>query len=151
MPHFCHLMCSKNKKSDKCLLHKHLSLPNCGRWDLNPHDHTTTRSLVLPVCQFQHSRSFFVSLKDKIHYSTFFHFVNSFFQIFLNFSNYFYDSEISYFYGNFAYFRVVISHYNLSHHYFMFIACFIRSSKIYSPFLKGCSSLCLSLAALGSK
>ena len=29
----------------------------CGRWDLNPHDHATTRSLVLPVCQFQHSRS----------------------------------------------------------------------------------------------
>ena len=28
----------------------------CGRWDLNPHDHATTRSLVLPVCQFQHSR-----------------------------------------------------------------------------------------------
>ena len=28
----------------------------CGRWDLNPHEHTPTRSLVLPVCQFQHSR-----------------------------------------------------------------------------------------------
>ena len=29
----------------------------CGRWDLNPHEHTPTRSLVLPVCQFQHSRT----------------------------------------------------------------------------------------------
>ncbi len=29
----------------------------CGRWDLNPHEHTPTRSLVLPVCQFQHSRN----------------------------------------------------------------------------------------------
>ncbi len=29
---------------------------HCGRWDLNPHEHTPTRSLVLPVCQFQHSR-----------------------------------------------------------------------------------------------
>ena len=28
----------------------------CGRWDLNPHVYTDTRSLVLPVCQFQHSR-----------------------------------------------------------------------------------------------
>ena len=29
---------------------------SCGRWDLNPHEHTPTRSLVLPVCQFQHFR-----------------------------------------------------------------------------------------------
>ena len=28
----------------------------CGRWDLNPHVVTDTRSLVLPVCQFQHFR-----------------------------------------------------------------------------------------------
>ena len=28
----------------------------CGRWDLNPHDVTTTRSLVLLVCQFRHFR-----------------------------------------------------------------------------------------------
>ena len=32
---------------------------HCGRWDLNPHEHTPTRSLVLPVCQFQHSRLLF--------------------------------------------------------------------------------------------
>ena len=31
-------------------------LTQCGRWDLNPHVYTDTRSLVLPVCQFQHSR-----------------------------------------------------------------------------------------------
>ena len=29
---------------------------SCGRWDLNPHDVTTTRSLVLLVCQFRHFR-----------------------------------------------------------------------------------------------
>ncbi len=29
---------------------------DCGRWDLNPHVYTDTRSLVLPVCQFQHFR-----------------------------------------------------------------------------------------------
>ena len=28
----------------------------CGKRDLNPHVYTDTRSLVLPVCQFQHSR-----------------------------------------------------------------------------------------------
>ena len=27
----------------------------CKRWDLNPHDIAATRSLVWPVCQFQHS------------------------------------------------------------------------------------------------
>lgn len=36
-----------------------LQLPvhSCGRWDLNPHVLSDTRSLVLPVCQFQHSRA----------------------------------------------------------------------------------------------
>ena len=29
---------------------------SCGRWDLNPHGVTTTRSLVLLVCQFRHFR-----------------------------------------------------------------------------------------------
>ena len=28
----------------------------CGRWDLNPHDVSITRSLVLLVCQFRHFR-----------------------------------------------------------------------------------------------
>ena len=32
---------------------------SCGRWDLNPHDANITRSLVLPVCQFQHFRKQF--------------------------------------------------------------------------------------------
>ncbi len=31
-------------------------LLTCGRWDLNPHVVSDTRSLVLPVCQFQHFR-----------------------------------------------------------------------------------------------
>lgn len=35
---------------------KRYSFQLCGRWDLNPHVHAYTRSLVLPVCQFQHSR-----------------------------------------------------------------------------------------------
>ena len=34
----------------------------CGRWDLNPHVYTNTRSLVLPVCQFQHFRMFVTSI-----------------------------------------------------------------------------------------
>ena len=29
---------------------------HCGRWDLNPHENTPTRSLVLLVCQFRHFR-----------------------------------------------------------------------------------------------
>ena len=51
----------------------------CGRWDLNPHDHTTTRSLVLPVCQFQHSRSTCYNIAQ------FFQFCNTFFEFFLFF------------------------------------------------------------------
>ncbi len=37
----------------------------CGRWDLNPHVYTDTRSLVLPVCQFQHSRFYKALIKYK--------------------------------------------------------------------------------------
>ena len=33
-----------------------VALSKCGKRDLNPHVYTDTRSLVLPVCQFQHSR-----------------------------------------------------------------------------------------------
>ena len=60
----------------------------CGRWDLNPHDHTTTRSLVLPVCQFQHSRSTCYNIAQT------FRFGNTFFSIFSiffknNFKGYF--------------------------------------------------------------
>ena len=51
----------------------------CGRWDLNPHDHATTRSLVLPVCQFQHSRSTCYNIAQ------FFQFCNTFFEFFLFF------------------------------------------------------------------
>ena len=39
---------------------------SCGRWDLNPHDVTTTRSLVLLVCQFRHFR---VSGVSRFHIS----------------------------------------------------------------------------------
>ena len=53
---------------------------DCGRWDLNPHEHTPTRSLVLPVCQFQHSRlpverSFQTTSKSI---ANIFHIVNTF-------------------------------------------------------------------------
>ena len=40
-------------------------LHTCGRWDLNPHVYTDTRSLVLPVCQFQHSRFYKALIKYK--------------------------------------------------------------------------------------
>ena len=46
---------------------------------MNPHDHATTRSLVLPVCQFQHSRSTCYNIAQV------FQFGNSFFEIFLIF------------------------------------------------------------------
>ena len=39
---------------------------HCGRWDLNPHDHTTTRSLVLPVCQFQHFRIYYLYCMNTV-------------------------------------------------------------------------------------
>ena len=50
-----------NKKiklaKEKSLENSRLFLNNyCGRWDLNPHAIAGTRSLVLPVCQFQHFR-----------------------------------------------------------------------------------------------
>ena len=35
----------------------HPLLTSCGRWDLNPHDVTITRSLVLLVYQFRHFRA----------------------------------------------------------------------------------------------
>ena len=62
---------------------------SCGRWDLNPHEHTPTRSLVLPVCQFQHSRlavvfSYLSTTSESI--AKIFQFVNTFFKkIFLIF------------------------------------------------------------------
>ena len=54
------LLKTKNMK----IINKKGMIPNmesylfiiCGRWDLNPHDVTTTRSLVLLVCQFRHFR-----------------------------------------------------------------------------------------------
>ena len=51
----------------------------CGRWDLNPHVYTDTRSLVLPVCQFQHSRSTCYNISHCFHFgNTFFYFFNFF-------------------------------------------------------------------------
>ncbi len=51
---------------------------HCGRWDLNPHEHTPTRSLVLPVCQFQHFRISTVSYND-LKYSIVFYKLQVFF------------------------------------------------------------------------
>ena len=42
----------------------------CGRWDLNPHDVTVTRSLVLLVCQFRHFRERKVSYQMDGYLST---------------------------------------------------------------------------------
>ena len=44
------------QKCDKYGFLNHIYRIYCGRWDLNPHVVTDTRSLVLPVCQFQHFR-----------------------------------------------------------------------------------------------
>ena len=58
----CIILPLSAKKGKKIFRHNakrlksfNLSL-SCGRWDLNPHDVTTTRSLVLLVCQFRHFR-----------------------------------------------------------------------------------------------
>ena len=59
----------------------------CGRWDLNPHDLTATRSLVLLVCQFRHFRkpfSVFQRLNDD-YYNTESSIRQYFFQTFFTF------------------------------------------------------------------
>ena len=43
-------------KTGSLILQASQGFNHCGRWDLNPHVVTNTRSLVLPVCQFQHFR-----------------------------------------------------------------------------------------------
>ena len=43
------------KKKSSCFTQL-LSFWSCGRWDLNPHDVTATRTLILLVCQFRHFR-----------------------------------------------------------------------------------------------
>ena len=58
----------------------------CGRWDLNPHVYTNTRSLVLPVCQFQHFRMCTsISRGDLVIITNVFTYVNNFFKFFLFF------------------------------------------------------------------
>ena len=59
----------------------------CGRWDLNPHENTPTRFLVLLVCQFRHFRAsgisciqHFLPTSDNI--PQFFKISNTFFYIF---------------------------------------------------------------------
>ena len=42
----------------------------CGGWDLNPHVLPDTRSLVLPVCQFQHLRATHLRYRIYVHLST---------------------------------------------------------------------------------
>ena len=57
--HVCPRMadCLRAKKKRAFLLSLY-----CGRWDLNPHGVSTTRSLVLLVCQFRHFRVFLIKL-----------------------------------------------------------------------------------------
>ncbi len=50
----------------KTLVNFEFTRVKCGRWDLNPHVVSDTRSLVLPVCQFQHFR------EQKLFYRIFF-------------------------------------------------------------------------------
>ena len=63
----------------------------CGRWDLNPHVYTNTRSLVLPVCQFQHFRMCAsISRDDLVIITNVFTYVNNFFEKFYFFTNKFF-------------------------------------------------------------
>ena len=57
---------------------------SCGRWDLNPHENTPTRSLVLLVCQFRHFRVP-LSLNNNTYYNMYFTFRQHFFSFFIIF------------------------------------------------------------------
>ena len=68
---------------------------SCGRWDLNPHDVTTTRSLVLLVCQFRHFRvsgvsRFCISHRRILIYHTFSCLASTFLNFFYFFNSMFY-------------------------------------------------------------
>ena len=68
---------------------------SCGRWDLNPHDVTTTRSLVLLVCQFRHFRvsgvsRFRISHRRILIYHTFSCLASTFLNFFYFFNSMFY-------------------------------------------------------------
>ena len=68
-----------------------LILFQCGRWDLNPHANTSTRSLVLPVCQFQHFRMCAsISRGDLVIITNVFTYVNNFFEKLYFFTNKFF-------------------------------------------------------------
>ena len=72
----------KNKETSSTLVSLFLI---CGRWDLNPHANTSTRSLVLPVCQFQHFR------EQDIYYILFFILSTTFLTFYIIFIDIYYS------------------------------------------------------------
>ena len=73
----------------------------CGRWDLNPHDVTTTRSLVLLVCQFRHFRvsgvsRFCISHRRILIYHSSFCLASTFLNFFYFFNNIFFSLNLYY-------------------------------------------------------
>ena len=74
---------------------------SCGRWDLNPHDVTTTRSLVLLVCQFRHFRvsgvsRFCISHRRVLLYHSSFCLASTFLNFFYFFNNIFFLLNLYY-------------------------------------------------------
>ena len=74
---------------------------SCGRWDLNPHDVTTTRSLVLLVCQFRHFRvsgvsRFHISHRRILIYHSSFCLASTFLNFFYFFNNIFFLLNLYY-------------------------------------------------------
>ena len=75
----------------------------CGRWDLNPHDVTTTRSLVLLVCQFRHFRvsgvsRFCIPHRRILIYHSSFCLASTFLNFFIFLITYFFHSICTIFY-----------------------------------------------------
>ena len=103
----CIILPLSAKKGKKIFRHNakrlksfNLSL-SCGRWDLNPHDVTTTRSLVLLVCQFRHFRvsgvsRFRISHRRILIYHTFSCLASTFLNFFYFFNNIFFLLNLYY-------------------------------------------------------
>ena len=81
------------RKKPQALCLRLFRIIQCGRWDLNPHDVSITRSLVLLVCQFRHFRIPSSSLSRRLVYNSkvcgfrqhpFFIFFKNFFLLFQN-------------------------------------------------------------------
>ena len=105
----CIILPLSAKKGKKIFRHNakrlksfNLSL-SCGRWDLNPHDVTTTRSLVLLVCQFRHFRvsgvsRFCIPHRRILIYHSSFCLASTFLNFFIFLITYFFHSICTIFY-----------------------------------------------------